>query len=1323
MKTSVLLLFVIFCTSYSVLTAQITINEGSNKNYTSAQDEDGEFPDWIELYNSGSDTIFLLDYALTDDISDPTKWQFPNIALLPGEFKTVFCSGKNRTPVSGFTNVLNDTGFLPTVGWNQHVFNTPFYWDGISSILINTCSYTSTGYTLNAVFNQSATSYPSTTLAFQDGSPYICEAQFGGTANQRPNLMLNNVVIGTGTIQNGATDYPAPYGNWYWAAKHQLIIPGAELIAAGLTEGFINSLSFDVVSAPSTTYDFVDISMKLVSGNEVTSNFEAINTSPIQHTNFKISSDGETVYLFSPAEQLISSLLVNCSEIDQSVGSAPDASANIAIFNQPTPSATNNTSTPYYSYLLEPTFSLPSGLYDTQLAIEITNPNGANTEIRYTLDGNNPTETSPLYSGPINIYYSNVLKARVFSASELPSPMAVSSYLIGIDHVTPILSVTTNDENLYGPTGIFDNWQFDWERSAYVEYFDTSEQLIFSQLAGMQVDGGAGGSRSNPQHSFRVELADPVLGEGSIDHMVIPNRPYRTKFSKFYLRNGSNYFLSLPHKDATLVEAMCAETNTKYSAWRPVTVYINGEYFGLYELREKIDTEYFEELENADADSIDLLSLSFWNGSVLRAVEGSVDSFYTDYQAFNALNTANSNYWDLADAYFDMTAYNDYIISETWAGNVDWPQNNIKIYRSNTTNFRWRYCTIDLEGSMNPFGFSNASDDHVGYILNNDPNNPHINIFMKSIQNQRFRRYFINRFADLMNTSYKLDRVTAVANDMLNNTVVEMPNEYQRWGNPWDISGQMDGFLENHQTLLDEMAIRTDVVRDDILNNFNLTSLVDVELDVLPVGAGKIKISTIIPAELPWTGVYFNGNPVRLTAIANPGYVFSHWAPNTELPFNNPNISIELNIDNSTTFTAVFETTSSFGQLAISEVNFHSDNSRDAGDWIELHNYGNASIDLSGYRFTDSTIFNNYIFTSGTTLPAGGYLVLVEDLDKFESEFPSVNALPINFGFSNSNEPLTIFDATNTPILTMHYQDSLPWQIAADGFGRTLELVSDASDPALPSSWFAGCLGGSPGGPYVPCNDAIVYDEINYKSLTTANTGDWVELYNTTSQPINLTGWYMQDSDDSNFFAFPAGTILPALGRLVVFNDQVAFNQYFPNVANKVGPFDFSLNGQGEAIRLFNLNDRLIQSVVYDEDAPWPQGADGDGYTLQLIDSSGILCDGANWQDGCYLGSPGTPFVLPCLDNSVDELILNEDLIVLYPNPSDGNFAIELDAQLANNEVVVEVYNYLGAQIHYENFENTSDKMEIKLPNVSSGMYLMKVAVDGQLFHRNILVK
>ncbi len=1267
MKYFEILVLLFFMFFRNELIAQIIINEGSNKNYSTISDEDGDFPDWIELYNAGTDTVQLLNYSLTDDIANPTKWVFPNVSMLPGEFKAVYCSGKNRRPVSGFKHVLNTGSFNAVVGWNTHTFSSPFYWDGISNILINTCSYSSTGYTTNSVFNQSATPFNSTLLAFQDGSPYICSTNYGTPVSQRPNIKFNTAIVGNGVIQNSPYDYPAPYGNWYWAAKHQMLILGSELSSAGLSEGDISSISFDVASTdPNTFYDYIDIYMKMVSINEVSNAFEPVDTNNNLHTNFLISTAGETIYLYSPAQIQLSSLAVNCSNLDNSIGLFPDASSTISLFQTPTPSSTNNLSDFYSGYLLAPVFSLAPGFYNAlSLSISISNPNGSFSSIRYTTDGSDPTESSTLYTGsPIHIFSSSVLKARAFADTVLQSPITVSSYFMGVSHVTPILSVVTDNANLYGAEGIFDNWQFDWQKAAYVEYFDSTRQLIFSQNAGMQIDGGAGGSRSNPQHSFRLELNHSVLGDGTVNYPVIPNRPYRTKYSSFYLRNGSNQYLIYPYKDACQEETMGGETNNYYSAWRPVSVYINGAYFGLYELREKFDEEYFNEQENADPDSTSILSQSYWYGGSLRPVVGSVDSFYTSFNSFNSLDPADTAFWNLADPYFDMKWYNDYIIAESWMGNIDWPYNNIKIYRSNKTNYRWRFCIIDMELAMAPNSATDCYFDHINFMLNYDPSNQYINIWQKGIQNAKFKNYFINRFADLMNTSYHINRTIPIENSMYNQTVLEMEKEYARWGDPNNVPQQMSDFYNNHLTFQSQISERSNQVRNHIVSNFALNGQVDVTLNVIPEGAGIIKINTIIPDSLPWTGIYFDGNPVRITVIPNPGFDFQYWDVNSVLTAQDTNLSIELNISFDAVFNAVFTVSPFAGKLAVSELNYHSDSTRNSGDWIEFHNYGNGALNISGWRFSDGVIYHNYVFPESTIIQPGDYLVVAEDTLKFHSQHPGIPVLgPLEFSFSNSNETLSLFNYSNDLTLSVHYDDSIPWPIAADGYGRTLEFLNDTLNPSIPENWFAGCIGGSPGEAYSACEEEIIFSEINYQSALTTDAGDWVELHNLSSQATDISGWQFKDNDNTHIFTIPLGTILPPSGYLVVFGNATSFNSRFPSVTNKTGPFSFGLSNFGEAIRLFDATGRLYQSVVYDEASPWPSGAAGNGFTLELLDTQGNFCDGTNWANGCLEGSPGGP-IAPCEDQITftelnyhsDSTINAGDWIELYNfsnNPAD----------------------------------------------------------------------
>ena len=208
--TKIIFFFTCFILAFG-FSAQVVINEGCNKNFQTILDEDGDSPDWIELYNAGSQTVNLNSFSLTDNLVYPKKWEFLDVSIAPGEFKTVFCSGKNRMGGIPFQFGLSQTDYNPSVGWNTHTLSTPFQWDGVSNIVLNICSYNNTQYTQNSVVLQTATPFASTLVSYIDASPAACTSPAGALYNQRPNLKINNFQIGNGTIQNTNTEYPAPY--------------------------------------------------------------------------------------------------------------------------------------------------------------------------------------------------------------------------------------------------------------------------------------------------------------------------------------------------------------------------------------------------------------------------------------------------------------------------------------------------------------------------------------------------------------------------------------------------------------------------------------------------------------------------------------------------------------------------------------------------------------------------------------------------------------------------------------------------------------------------------------------------------------------------------------------------------------------------------------------------------------------------------------------------------------------------------------------------------------------------------------------------------
>ena len=240
-------------------------------------------------------------------------------------------------------------------------------------------------------------------------------------------------------------------------------------------------------------------------------------------------------------------------------------------------------------------------------------------------------------------------------------------------------------------------------------------------------------------------------------------------------------------------------------------------------------------------------------------------------------------------------------------GNRDWPGNNIKIYRSDKTNARWRFALIDLELAMDPNGWTTCTDNQIDFLLTQSTSNPYINIWLQSIQNVEYKNSFINRFADLMNTSYLPDTLIATEQSFYDKMVVEMPQEYARWGDPFTVPSQMADFTANHVTFQQQLVCRNEEIRNDILNEFSLTKETKIKMDIFPISSGTIKLNTIEPQQYPWEGIYFDGVPITLNAIPKPGYSFVKWMPSAFIVDTlNSSFQNNINID-STTFTAVFK--------------------------------------------------------------------------------------------------------------------------------------------------------------------------------------------------------------------------------------------------------------------------------------------------------------------------------------------------------------------------------------------------------------------------------
>lgn len=1322
----IVFVWVFIVTTLVVVNAQVVINEGSNRNFNQLLDEDGDNPDWIELFNKSDQMVNLNGWFLSDNIDMPAKWEFPNFKIEPGAFRLIYLSGKNRR------GEINH--------WESAVLSTDTFTYKIASVDIpstwNTLDYTPENWSkgkggFGFGDNDDNTLIPEGTMAVYvlrkfdiPDTSIIVEALAYVDYDDGFVAYLNGVEIcranisGTPSWNSGTNDSHEAQG--YQGGNPDKFKLDMNVLKSCMREGE-NVFAVEIHNNSVNSQDMTLIPNLFFGIKNDSTYFSALpawftsGTVLSVHANFKITTKGETIYLFNSSKELVDSLRVGNLITNNSIGRVKDGAPETGIYTQATPGATNNIYTPNTSgYEPLPEFSVSSGFYTSAIKVSITSPSPG-AVIRYTFDCSDPTASSPIYNGtPLTISANKVLKARCFSSTgKLPGKTRSATYLFNVTHKLPVISVTTNNENLFGSTGIFDNYDQDWEKPCYIEYFDEKKEKKFEQAAGIQIDGGAGGSRSLPQHSFRLEPGNSALGDGDVDYRLIPDRFNRTSYSSFYLRNGSNSYLILPYKDAVQVKAMSKGTNNYYSAYTPIVAYINGVYWGVYELREKVNRDFFEKNYGAPSDSMDLLSMSYYAGLTLRALEGSVEPFWNDYNKFIGLNPADANYLNEVDKFLDLEYYTDYIIGESWMANTDWPNNNIKIFRSPITNNRWRFVILDLEWSFEPHAWSYYNTDHISYMLWQSDNIPYIRFWKELMKNPTYKNNFINRFADLMNTRYQYSVMSPMEEEMYALTYPEMAAHFLKWGEGKTVAQYMKEYTTNHNTLKNSFKQRTSNVRTHIRNNFGLTKQVNVQLLVEPALTGKIKINTIVPDSFPFNGVYFDGVPVTVSAIPNPGYKFVKWEKNsliTDVTKQTLTQNITLS---SVTYKAIFEPDNTpFAAVTISEINYKSEPSVDSTDWLELWNYGTVSVNLKGWGLKDENPKHQFSFTGDVVLGANERLVVARDTALFKKAHPDVLNVtgPLGFPLQSNESNIIVTNDKDSVVASVHYLDSLPWPSGANGRGLTLELKNKFGDLNNANNWFNGCLGGSPGKEFEACDEPLVITEISYNAPANLLIGDYVELLNVSDKPVDISGWTLKDKNDTHAFSLPENVVVQPGERCVVGQSADRLKMVYPDLKNVYGAFTFGFSADGDWIRFYDKDSVLRISLRYDEKAPWPVMKTGEFFTIEQKNVDGDNHSGGNWFAGCELGSPGKAYnAAECLVVSVPEVAY--EMMKIYPNPATSYVDFEMKLPATEQLYALKVYSMLGNELMTINLSGARGvvKKRIDLSAMPKGLLLLSV--------------
>lgn len=1073
--------------------SQIAINEVCPKNSNIIKDEDGDFEDWIEIYNSTAFPVNLSGYFLSDDFAELSKWQFPPFTLPPQKYFLVFASGKNRTKVIDHWETPVSASDLwrykvpaaaQPANWNTIGFNDLAWTQGAGGIGYGDGDdNTVLSPPLYSVFMRRTFNIPDTSK--------IVAATLTMDYDDAFVAYLNGIEIARANI--GVSGTPPPFDQLAFKEHEALFYQGQmpenfsidiNLLKAAMVNGNnvlsiqvhnISNGSSDLTAIPFLHFGIKDISVFFPA---TPSWFDGGKSS--LHTNFKLSGNGETVYLSNSGQTIISQVTYPYLQNDNSYGCSPDASTTLTYFEFPTPDSTNNFSPGMNGYTADPVFTLPGGFYSgTQwIALSCTTPGAT---IRFTTDGSTPKTGSFVYSAPVPVDSTTVIRARAFSTNNLPSEIITNTYFINDSSTLPVVSLSTSPGYLFDwNTGIYmlgpnadtvvpffnaNFWQ-EWEIPAHIEYYDKQKQLGFEQGVALEIQGNY--SRSQAQKSFKV-IARGNYGNSSISYPFFPDKEI-ADFKQIILRNAGNDFNNLHMRDAAMHKLCQKKTHLDIQDYQPCLVFINGKYWGVYNIREKINKDYIAGNHGVDPDSVDLLQ---YNGLVMS---GSFENFeqFATFVIYNDL--ADSANYSFMKTQLDIDNFIDYFVVETFSENGDWLVNNTRFWKDKNPAGKWRHILWDLDFfGTNWWPFTASSLD----TNLNKPYSFQSIMFNKLVQNMEFRNQFINRYADLLNTIFTPAYSKNFIYAMHNNINPEMERHFERWGEGFNEPGyglpgqgnytSWKTFNLNQLTTF--LNYRQSTARNQIENTASLKKQVPVTFNVYPPGAGKIELNTIELDSFPWAGIYFDSVPITFKAVPNPGYEFAFWQSNKFIPNPDFNQRITLNTDTTDVFTAYFFGSPDTNRITISEINYKSSTTADAGDWIELFNYGTVDVDISGWKFKDGSVTNSFIFPANTVIPKNQYLVLCEDTIKFKAQFPSVGNFtgPFVFGLSTTGENLRLFDQYENLYLTMTYGSASPWSAEPAGTGKTLELLDETGSPDNPYNWFAGCIGGSPGTAFSPC--------------------------------------------------------------------------------------------------------------------------------------------------------------------------------------------------------------------------------------------------------------
>ncbi len=931
------------------------------------------------------------------------------------------------------------------------------------------------------------------------------------------------------------------------------------------------------------------------------------------HTNapFKLDVDGGAIYISNGGGQLITSFVFPAGKERVSYARTTDGGDTWGFTDQPTPGASNSSSAFATTQLMAPVVSEPSQLFTGELTTSVEIPEGVT--LRYTTDGTLPTLTNGEVStdGYFSFTGTTNLRLRFFQEGMLASPVTSRSFIYNYDDKDfsglPIVAIVADPSFLYsnemgvmvrGTNGrpgngqsTACNWNMDWERPVNFSFIKDGE-MVFNQDVNLEMAGGW--SRAWSPHSFKLKGTKEMGGNKNLNYPFFSQKPY-IRNRTLQMRNGGND-TQCRFKDAALQTiALSSGIDLDGQSYEPTHQFINGNYIGVINMREPNNKHYVYANYGWDDDEIDQFEMSPDSGYVQKC--GTYDMM--EYTLNLSYDAANDDTYEELRQLIDMDEYINYMAMEMYLGSNDWPQNNIKGFRL-IDGGRMRLVAYDLDGALattSPFytfagketkEFDQLYPVELGRITKDIEL---VRLFINLLNNDKFRRQFIDTYCIIGGSVYESERVKEILDELYYRVEPEMQINGE---SPYNTYRNLRSSLSNRCTTM--MQAMKDYSPMKLSSTTAQTATLQSGVEGADIMVNDVKVPT----------GYFNGQlfaPVTISVREPAGYRFRGWIDNKGVldqlfDYGANWAYYDQGSLDGTTWNAIQYNTSKwkngnapfgYGKDGITTTLSYGDDSNQKRPTY----YFRKTFTLSTAPNADDQFTINFTIDDGAIIYING-----KEAGRYNMPSGTVTYDTYSTTYAPNNPdqgtltfPGSLFRKGNNVVAVEVHNNSatstdIMWDAEMGGVSASENFYSTDAEITMPTNAFS--LTAS----FEELSEAereqaginpVRINEVSAANSTFVNEygkkNDWVELYNTTNEDIDIEGWYLSDNlakptkyqiskEQTN-----ANTIIPAHGHLIIWCDKLNTDQQLHA--------SFKLSADGGTVTLMPSNQAWTDTLPY----------------------------------------------------------------------------------------------------------------------------------------------